>query len=90
MIDNKGNLTKANLILPNLQIRSEGTEAADLGRDRGQNGVDGREDGATIAAAHDELGHRSDDQHGRLGANLIQSVVQGVQMIAVDDLSHLH
>ena len=66
------------------------TEATDLGCNIGQDRIDGREDGPTVAAADDELGHGCDDQHGGLSTNLLQSLVQICEMDTVDELSRLH
>ena len=45
---------------------------------------------ATISAAEKELGDRRNNQDGGLDPNLGQSVVEGGQLDAVDDLGLLH
>ena len=73
-----------------LKRRPEGTKARELGSDIGKNGIDRWKDGAAVSTADDELGHGGEDQHGGVGANLVQSVIQGRQMNAVDELGRLH
>ena len=55
-----------------------------------QNWIDGRKDGAAVAVGHDGLGDGRNDADGRLGSDLLKSLIDRSKPRVINNLGVLH